>query len=175
MAEIKRHLIDFIGTHTWEELCREWLLRAGHRLAARLNAGGDVLVDQVGSVWTRDVQIDVVGMNRMTRTMLLGECKWGASAAGRQVLTDLLARAPKVVPRTGTWTIHFAGFARGSWTTAARAFAQSVPDGSLRGDNWSSPGITLFDLEEIDHDLTEWSSACVGNDWDFEGDLKPQE
>ena len=29
LAEVSRHLIDFIGTHTWEELCREWTLRAG--------------------------------------------------------------------------------------------------------------------------------------------------
>ena len=28
LAEIKRHMVDFIGMYTWEELCREWLLRA---------------------------------------------------------------------------------------------------------------------------------------------------
>ncbi len=44
LEEIKRHLLDFIGTYTWEELCQEWLLRAtGH---ARL----PFLPDQVGSV-----------------------------------------------------------------------------------------------------------------------------
>jgi AAA+ ATPase superfamily predicted ATPase len=159
LAEIKRHLIDFIGTHTWEELCREWLLRAGHRLRVRLDTDESVLVDQVGSVWSSDVQVDVVGMNRMTRTMVLGECKWGVSAVGRRALSDLLARAAKVVPRAGTWTVHFVGFARAGWTSAAKAFAEAAPDPSLRGDNWSSPGIKLFDLKQIDHDLTEWSRA----------------
>ena len=28
LAEISRHLRDFIGANTWEEICREWLLRA---------------------------------------------------------------------------------------------------------------------------------------------------
>ena len=46
LEEIKRHLLDFIGTYTWEELCQEWLLRAtGH---ARL----PFLPDQVGGAWT---------------------------------------------------------------------------------------------------------------------------
>ena len=46
LAEIKRHLRDFIGANTWEELCREWLLRASAQQAV------PVLVDQVGSAWT---------------------------------------------------------------------------------------------------------------------------
>lgn len=29
LAEINRHMIDFIGRYTWEELCREWVLRSG--------------------------------------------------------------------------------------------------------------------------------------------------
>ena len=39
LAEIKRHLRDFIGANTWEELCREWLLRA-ERAASCARAGG---------------------------------------------------------------------------------------------------------------------------------------
>jgi len=47
LAEITRHLIDFIGAHTWEELCREWVLRAG--------ALGHLpfMPDEVGSAWNR--------------------------------------------------------------------------------------------------------------------------
>jgi hypothetical protein len=29
LAEFSCHMIDFIGTHTWEELCSEWVLCAG--------------------------------------------------------------------------------------------------------------------------------------------------
>jgi hypothetical protein len=51
-------MIDFIGMYTWEELCREWTMRAG--------AIGILpfLSDQVGSAWDRSVEVDVVGINR---------------------------------------------------------------------------------------------------------------
>jgi uncharacterized protein len=69
LEELKRHLLDFIGTYTWEELCQEWLLRATgqHRLP--------FLPDQVGSAWTKKAQVDVVGINSMEKTLILGECK----------------------------------------------------------------------------------------------------
>ena len=70
LKEIKHHLIDFIGTHTWEELCQEWVLRAGAREKLPF------LPDQVGSAWTKNAQVDVVGINSMEKTLLLGECKW---------------------------------------------------------------------------------------------------
>lgn len=69
LAEIRRHLRDFIGANTWEQLCREWLLRAS------ANNGLPVLVDQVGSAWTRTAQVDVVGINSMGKVLVLGECK----------------------------------------------------------------------------------------------------
>jgi hypothetical protein len=58
LDEIKRHLRDFIGANIWEELCREWLLRAS------ANRSVPMLVDQVGSVWTRTAQVDVVAPDR---------------------------------------------------------------------------------------------------------------
>lgn len=47
MAEIKKHLIDFIGANTWEELCREavasWRIQAFALLAG---SGGQRLDSQ---------------------------------------------------------------------------------------------------------------------------------
>jgi AAA+ ATPase superfamily predicted ATPase len=84
LAEISRHMIDFIGTHTWEELCREWTLRAGGK--------GEIpfLPDQVGSAWNTNTQIDVAGINRMGKILILGECKWGQTASERPVLSSLI-------------------------------------------------------------------------------------
>ena len=64
LAEIKKHLLDFIATHTWEELCREWTLRAGARGLL------DLAVDQVGSGWTKQAQVDVVALNSMEKTLM---------------------------------------------------------------------------------------------------------
>jgi hypothetical protein len=80
LMEIKRHLLDFIGAHTWEELCREWTLRAGVRGVLPFAA------DQVGSAWTRQAQVDVVGINSMEKTIFLGECKWQDRPVSRSVL-----------------------------------------------------------------------------------------
>ncbi len=86
LEEIKRHLLDFIGTYTWEELCQEWLLRTtGH---ARL----PFLPDQVGGAWTRKAQVDVVGINSMEKTCILGECKWSPKPMDRNVLETLMKK-----------------------------------------------------------------------------------
>ncbi|MBU0511080.1 MAG: ATP-binding protein [Chloroflexi bacterium] len=150
LAEMKRHLRDFIGTHTWEELCREWLLRIcddDDRLP--------FLPDQVGSAWTRKAQVDVVGYNPMEKTLILGECKWSTRPADRKVLCDLVARTAEITPRHGKWRVCYLGFARGGWTSGAQVFAREESQG--KGENWESVGMSLLDLDQVDRDLAAWS------------------
>lgn len=147
LEEIKRHLLDFIGTHTWEELCREWVLRAG--------ANGTVpyLADQVGSLWSKKAQIDVAGLNKMKKTLILGECKWSPKAQDVGVLEKLVKRSAEVVPAQGKWRVFFVGFARGGWSPQAQAFAnQPQPNGK----NWRGTGWQLLDLAQVDSDLRDW-------------------
>ena len=152
LAEIKRHLRDFIGANTWEELCREWLLRASaqHILP--------VAVDQVGSAWTRAAQVDVVGVNSMAKTLALGECKWGPEPSGRSVLTELVDKTAEVVPSQGQWQVFYLGFARAGWTDASHAFAQEVASVPPTGKNWRALGMRLLDLTQVDQDLGAWVS-----------------
>jgi len=150
LAELKKPLVDFIGTHTWEELCRDWLLQAGAR--GRL----PVLPDQVGSAWTRTAQMDVVGINRMERTIVLGECKWGRRPSDQDVLEKLAAQAMEFVPIEGRWRVLLLGFARAGWTDAARRFAQHQAGQPLHGQ--APPiGVELLDLKRIDDDLAAWT------------------
>ncbi len=152
LAEIRRHLRDFIGANTWEELCREWLLRAGAQEAV------SVLVDQVGSAWTRAAQVDVVGINSMEKTLVLGECKWGPEPCGRSVLTGLVEKTAEVVPGQGKWQIYYLGFARAGWTPATHAFAQEMARIPPSGKNWRAAGLRLLDLAQVDRDLAAWVS-----------------
>ena len=147
LAEIKRHLRDYIGANTWEELCREWLLRASAQQAV------PVLVDQVGGAWTRAAQVDVVGVNSMEKTLVLGECKWGSEPGGRSVLTELIEKTAEVAPGQGQWQVYYLGFARAGWTVASHAFAQEVATASPSGKNWRALGMRLLDLAQVDHDL----------------------
>jgi uncharacterized protein len=151
LAEIGRHMVDFIGTHTWEELCREWTLRASAKGALPF------LPDQVGSAWNRHVQIDVAGINRMEKTLILGECKWGQTAIERPVLSNLIEKAQQIVPTQGKWRVYFLGFSRSSWTSGAYAYQNEVENNPISGNNWRSAGMRLLDLNQVDHDLEEWS------------------
>ena len=151
LAEIKRHLLDFIGTHTWEELCREWLLRAAGQ--------GDLpfTPDQVGSIWTPAAQVDVAGLNRMEKTLVLGECKWSPHPAEVGTLQELVAKTPELVAAAGVkgpWRVFYLAFSRGGWQPDATAFAQQF---HATGDNWRGLGLRLLTLEAVDHDLAEWA------------------
>jgi AAA+ ATPase superfamily predicted ATPase len=152
LAEIQRHFLDFIGMHTWEEICREWVLRAS--AVGRL----PFLTDQVGSLWNKQAQIDVAGINTMEKTMILGECKWSPKQQGKSVVETLAAKADNVVPKQGQWRLLFLGFARGGWTTAAQAHAQNIKGADILGDNWSVENMILLDLGEVDGDLKRWST-----------------
>ncbi len=149
LAEVRRHLLDFIGTHTWEEICREWVLRAG--------AAGNLpyLANQVGSHWDKTAQIDVVGINRMEKTLIMGECKWSPKQMGVNVLKTLVDKTNSVVPTQGNWRILYLGIARGGWTRAAQTFANDKALSS--GKNWQATDMKLVDLPQIDDDLTSWS------------------
>jgi AAA+ ATPase superfamily predicted ATPase len=152
LAEIQRHLLDFIGTHTWEELCREWVLRA--------SACGELpfLADQVGSLWNRNAQIDVAGINTMERTLILGECKWSPKRQGQSVLRELVAKTASAIPKQGSWRVVFLGFARGGWTSTAHQFAQGLQHAGMRESTWAVEKVELLDLDRVDGDLTRWSA-----------------
>lgn len=152
LAEIKRHLLDFIGTHTWEEICREWVLRAG--------ATGDIpyLPDQVGSYWDKKVQIDVVGLNRMAKTLILGECKWSPKQMESNVLSLLAEKTDHVVPKQGRWSVFYLGMARGGWDAASQQAVGQLP-ATYHGSHWQATGGLLVDLERVAADLARWSNG----------------
>jgi uncharacterized protein len=152
LAEISRHLIDFIGTHTWEELCREWVLRASAENILPF------LPDQVGSAWNRQAQVDVVGINWMQKTIIMGECKWTLTPMERPVLTSLVEKASQIIPAEGNWKVFFLGFSRSGWSSGAIAYQNEIFKQPVKGQNWQSVGMRLLDLAEVDRDLATWSS-----------------
>ncbi len=151
LEEIRRHLRDFIGANTWEELCREWLLRAG------ATGAFPMLVDQVGSVWTRSAQVDVAGINSMEKSLALAECKWGAEPQGRSVLTGLVDKTAEVMPGQGQWQVHYLGFARAGWTAASHVYAQELNTERSAAQHWQVAGMRLLDLAQVDRDLAAWA------------------
>ena len=117
---LETHLIDFIGTHTFEELCREWI-----NIKVDLDEF-PFLPEQMGSFWSRQAQIDVVALNWRTKDILLGECKWGRQAQGRKVIETLINKTDKVGPKEGNWTVHYATFTRYPLTVPAQDYADKA-------------------------------------------------
>ncbi len=163
LAEISRHMIDFIGTHTWEELCREWTLRAG---AANVLP---FMPDDVGSAWNADVQVDVVGINTMEKTLILGECKWTLSPVDREVLSRLVEdKAGKIIPGQGHWRVYVLGFSRSGWTREALTYQKKIESQKPTGENWQVEGMRLVDLKQVDQDLEKWSAYVEPDHGDIE-------
>jgi AAA+ ATPase superfamily predicted ATPase len=153
LAEISKHMIDFIGTYTWEEICREWTLRAG--------AAGALpyLPDKVGSAWTAEAQVDVVGINSMEKTLILGECKWTRTPNNRKALVKLVEeKAEKIIPRQGNWNVFFVGFSRAGWTSGAFAYQEQINQQPPAGKNWKVSGMLLVELEQLDQDMQKWTN-----------------
>ncbi len=150
LVEITKHMIDFIGKHTWEELCREWVLRSGTRKALPF------MPDQVGRAWNKNAEIDVAGINSMEKTMILGECKWGQTASDRPILKTLVEKTDQVIPTQGKWRVYFLGFSRSGWTSGAKAFETEMNATPLSGSNWQSAGMNLLDLDQVSRNLADW-------------------
>ena len=141
LPRIRDGLRAFVGMTAFEELSRQWVTDQGR--AGKL----PLPVQEVGSHWSRAVQVDVVAINWAERAILLGECKWGARNVDRAVVRELLEfKTPKILkdlPEKGAgWKVHHAFFARTGFTEAAQAEA-------------SSAGALLVDLATLDADLRQ--------------------
>lgn len=117
---IQQGLRAFVGATAWEELARQWVFA---------QAGAQTLgfaPDRIGSHWSRSVQADVIAISWQERTILIGECKWGADPVDKQTARNILEHTiPKVLaelPEQGSsWRVLPMLFARAGATPAARA------------------------------------------------------
>jgi AAA+ ATPase superfamily predicted ATPase len=141
LSAIKERLRGFVGATGFEDLCRQWVLRASRTRQLPFE------VQRVGSHWGRGVQIDVVGVNWQERKVIVGECKWGTDAVSQQIARDLIeVKAPKLLqalPEQGRgWRVHYALFSRAGFTPGARSLARQHR-------------ATLVDLERLDRDISK--------------------
>jgi len=154
LEELQKHMVDYIGTYTWEDICREWTIRASNRGLLPLYP------DHVDSDWGKDYQVDVVGINTMKKHLILGECKWTRERGKAAILQELVEKkAPKVLAASGDWQVYFLGFAREGWNEGAVEYAQGIGEMHPSGTNWQIQGMRLLSLDDVDTDLQEWASA----------------
>ncbi len=123
LKHIKNELRAFVGL-AFEQLAQQWVVRQAQLGNLPFSP------EAVGAHWSKRVQVDVVALNRESRDILLGECKWGADKVSRQIVRDLIERkGPRTqndLPHEGEgWAIHYALFSRMGFTEAAVAEMQA--------------------------------------------------
>jgi len=137
-STIERHWRAFVGTHTFEELCREWVY-----VAAEM---GQIpfLPQVVGSHWSRTEQIDVVAINWDDAVVLYGECKWKRqSKFTRSDAEKLVDQSEKVDLKTRSgrpFQLYYVFFSRSGFTQSAVEYANEI-------------NAILVDLETLDDTL----------------------
>ena len=139
LAVIGEHLRGFVAT-TFEQLSRQWVAHASQKGELPFQ------VQHIGSHWSREVQVDVVGINWENKASLIGECKWETDTVARETVTDLIEtkmpRLVRLLPDEGAgWSIHYAFFGRAGFTPAARALAKEYR-------------AVVVDLTRLDKDLS---------------------
>lgn len=111
LAVIRGGFEAYVGKTGYEEICRRHVAA----LADQGKLPFEVL--DVGRIWDRRVEIDVVAIDRKSKVALVGECRWRRAKVGADVLDDLKARAAKLEKLRG-YKLHTMLFSRAGFTAA---------------------------------------------------------
>lgn len=125
-APVRAAIAETLPTHTsrtFETVCQQ---------AVRTSAF-PVACSRVGRWWYGGEEIDVVGVDRDTNTLLLGECKWTAAPVGREAFDDLTALEPDVRWQGTDRAVSYVLFSRAGFTDELRGVVADRSDSSLYG------------------------------------------
>ncbi len=99
--------LDIFVSQTYEEVCRSNVRRGLLK---------DKKFNRVGRWWTKDTEIDVVGINEDVNSIIFGEAKWSLKPVGINILEELRAKAEKVQWGDSRTSKYFALFSRKGFT-----------------------------------------------------------
>lgn len=106
VADQIRQALPRIVAPIWEEVARR------HMLVASADRVIPFHFEEIGSWWSGDAQIDVIGVNRAERRVLFGEAKWTREPMTEGVLEKLIDRGNRWLGGDTGWDVHYALFAR---------------------------------------------------------------
>ena len=129
VADQIRQVIPRIVAPVWEEVARQ------HLLIASADGIIPVRFEEIGSWWSAQAQIDVVGVNRAERRVCFGEVKWTRAPVTKSALDALIDKSIHWLGGDTGWDVHYALF--------ARSFGQ------MREQAAGDPGIHFFTPADI--------------------------
>ncbi|ELY33777.1 ATPase [Natrialba magadii ATCC 43099] len=86
---------------------------------------------RVGRWWYKEAEIDIVGLDPQTETLLLGECKWTTTPVGPSLLAALEALEEDVRWKGADRTVVYALFSHSGFSAELRQLADDRSDLSL--------------------------------------------
>jgi len=104
LDELRHNWPQFVAP-IWEELARVHLYVASGQEFP-------FFVSEVGSWWSAQAQIDVVGVNRSERRVILGEVKWLNTPMTVKHLNRLMEQGQLWLDGETGWDVHYALFSR---------------------------------------------------------------
>ncbi len=107
--------MDIFVSWTYEEVCRSFV-RKGLLNGMRFN--------KVGRWWTKDGELDIVGINEDENAILFGEAKWSAKKIGMDILNDLKRKASMVDWGGEDRKEYYVLFGKRGFTEEVREIAQ---------------------------------------------------
>lgn len=118
---VRNTVADRLPTHTsqtFEQVCQQAVQTASFPIAC----------SRVGRWWYKEAEIDVVGLDPQTNTLLLGECKWTNSPVGTDLLADLESLEQDVRWNGADRTVSYALFSRSGFTDELERLTDDRPD-----------------------------------------------
>lgn len=118
---VREAISETLSTHTsrtFETVCQQ----------AVSTESFPVSCARVGRWWYDEQEIDVVGVDPETTTLLVGECKWTTEPVGMGLLTDLESTATDVRWQDGERTVTYTLFSRQGFQTQLREQAAQRDD-----------------------------------------------
>ena len=69
-------------------------------------------IEEVGSWWSRQAQINVVAVNRAERRVIFGEAKWQRATVTTEAVNRLINRGLQWLDGDTYWDVHYVFFVR---------------------------------------------------------------
>jgi AAA+ ATPase superfamily predicted ATPase len=108
MQIIRDRFYAYVGHTGYEEVCRQLIIGLG-------DSGSLPFVpERVGRAWTRMAEFDVAAIDRKSRAVILGECKWTTKKIGWDVFENLERKAG-LFRRLEGFKVTYALFCKGGF------------------------------------------------------------
>ncbi|KPA18202.1 ArsR family transcriptional regulator [Candidatus Magnetomorum sp. HK-1] len=115
---IKEDFDAFVGKTAFEELARRLITKLGDEQELSFDT------EHIGRIWNKKVEIDVAAINKKSKIILVGECKWTRKKMTNSDLNHLISQSA-LLPKIKDYKIHYALFSKSGYTASLLQRAQN--------------------------------------------------